>query len=103
MNLGRSGYDIGRRYAARRAVQQAHTEALLQLPDRVAERRGRDAETRCRGTEAAIIGDSNERGQIGKVARGIREFSSMPNETDIGFSFPPFVNILSLRPSKTWR
>jgi hypothetical protein len=45
-------------------VQQAHPEALLQLPNRVAERRGRDAETWCRGTEAAIVGDSNERGQI---------------------------------------
>ena len=43
-------------------------EALLQLPHRVAERRGRDVETRCRGSEAEMVGDRNERGQIGQVA-----------------------------------
>jgi hypothetical protein len=61
---------IGQRYAARRAVQQAHPEVLLELPHRVAERRGGDTETRCCGTEAAIVGNSDERGQIGKVAAG---------------------------------
>jgi hypothetical protein len=58
---------IGERDAPRRVVQQSHRKTLLQLPHRVAERRGRDAETRCSRPEAEIVGDGNERGQIGKV------------------------------------
>jgi len=58
---------VGHRYAARRAVQQAHLETLLQLSHRVAERRGRDTQTRCRGSKAPLIGNSDERVQIGQV------------------------------------
>ena len=58
---------IGERDAARRAVQQAEPEALLEVPHRVAERRGRDTDARRRRPEAEIVGDGNERGQIGKV------------------------------------
>jgi hypothetical protein len=46
--------------------KQAHADALLQLTHRVAEGRGRNAETRRRRPEAQIVGDRNERGQIGE-------------------------------------
>jgi len=59
---------IGERDAAGRAVQQSHAETLLELPHRVAERRGRDADMRRRRPEAEIVGDGNERGQIGKIS-----------------------------------
>ena len=58
---------IGHRYAARCAVQQPHPKALLELPHRVAERRGRHAEPRRRRSKAPLIGDSDERSQIGQV------------------------------------
>ena len=58
---------IGERDAPRRAVQQSEPETLLEVPHRVAERRRRDADTRRRRPEAEIVGDGNERGQIGKV------------------------------------
>ena len=58
---------IGERHAPRRAVQQAEPESLLEVPHRVAERRGRDADARRGRPEAEIIGDGNEGGQIGKV------------------------------------
>ena len=53
---------VGHRHTARRPVQQARPETLLQLPHRMAERRGCDIETRCRGTEAPLIGNSDESG-----------------------------------------
>ena len=59
---------VGHRHAARRTVQQAHPETLLQLPHRVAERRGRDTEPQCGCTKAEMIGDRDERGQVGQVA-----------------------------------
>ena len=58
---------IGKRDAPGRAVQQSHRKTLLELPHRVAERRRRDADTRRRRTEAEIVGDGNERGQIGQI------------------------------------
>ena len=58
---------IGERDAARRAVQQSEPEAFLEVPHCVAERRGRDADARRRRSEAEIVGDGNERRQIGKV------------------------------------
>src|SRR5438309_11032705 len=57
---------IGERDAAGRAVQQSDPETLLELTHRVAERRGRDADMRCRRPEAEIVGDGNECGQIGE-------------------------------------
>jgi hypothetical protein len=58
---------IGERDASRRAVQQSEPETLLEVPHRVAERRRRDADTRGRRAEAEIVGNGNERCQIGKV------------------------------------
>ena len=58
---------IGERDAPRRAVQQSEPETLLEVPHRVAECRRRDADTRRRCAEAEIVGDGNERCQIGKV------------------------------------
>jgi hypothetical protein len=59
---------IGERDAPRRAVQQSHRKTLLELPHRVAERRGGDADMRRRCPEAEIVGDGDERGQIGKIS-----------------------------------
>jgi len=59
---------VGRRDASRRAVQQVDADALLQLPDRVAQGRGRDAETYGSPSEAEIVGDRDEGGQIRKLA-----------------------------------
>jgi hypothetical protein len=50
-----------------RAVQQSEPETLLEVPHRVAERRGRDPDMRRRRPEAEIVGDDNERSQIGEV------------------------------------
>jgi hypothetical protein len=50
-----------------RTTQQAHPKTLLELPHRVAERRGRNIETRFRGSKALLIGYSDERVQIGQV------------------------------------
>ena len=58
---------IGHRNAARGAIKQPHPEAPFQLPHRVAERRGRDIETRRRGSKAPLIGNRDEGGQIGQV------------------------------------
>ena len=57
---------VGQGNAARRAVQQAHAEALLELPHRVAERRGRDVEPGRRDPETEVLGDGDERGQFGE-------------------------------------
>ena len=59
---------VGERDAARRAMQQADTEALLQLPHRVAERGRCDANPRCGGPEAQLVSDGDECRQIRKVA-----------------------------------
>src|SRR5271169_22853 len=59
---------IGERDAPCRAVQQSDPETLFELPHRVAERGGRDADMRRRRPEAEIVGDGNERGQIGKIS-----------------------------------
>ena len=48
--------------------KQTYAEALLQLPHCVAERRRLDAEALSSSTEAEIVGDRNERGQVGQVA-----------------------------------
>jgi hypothetical protein len=58
---------IGERDAPRRAVQQADRKTLLELPHCVAECRRSDADMRRRRPEAEIVGDGDERGQIGKV------------------------------------
>jgi hypothetical protein len=58
---------IGERDAPRCAVQQTEPETLLEVPHRVAERRGRDADARRRRPEAEIVGDGNECRQIGKI------------------------------------
>jgi hypothetical protein len=47
--------------------QSSHPKTFLQLPHRVAERRGRDIETRCRGSKAPLIGNGDERVQISQV------------------------------------
>jgi hypothetical protein len=60
---------IGQRDASRRAVQQSDRKTLLELPHRVAERRGRDADMRRRRPEAEIVGNGNERGQIGQIGQ----------------------------------
>jgi hypothetical protein len=54
--------------AARRAMQQAYAEALLQLSHRVAERRRCDADPRSRRSKAALVSDSDESRQIREVA-----------------------------------
>ena len=59
---------VGRRDAPRRAVQQANPHAFFQLPDRVAQRRGRDAKTRRSRPEAEIVSNRDERRQIRKLA-----------------------------------
>jgi len=59
---------IGERDAPRRAVQQSHREALLELPHRMTQRRRSDADTRRRRAEAEIVGDGDERGQIGEIS-----------------------------------
>jgi hypothetical protein len=58
---------VGQRDAARRAMQQADAEALLQLSHGVAERRGRDADPRGRRPEAEFVSDGDECRQIGEV------------------------------------
>jgi hypothetical protein len=58
---------IGERDAAGSVVQQSEPETLLEVPQRVAERRRRHTQTRGRRAEAEIVGDGNERGQIGEV------------------------------------
>jgi hypothetical protein len=58
---------IGERDAPGRAVQQSEPKTLLEVPHRVAERRRSDAETRRRHPEAEIVGDGDERGQIGQI------------------------------------
>ena len=58
---------IGEGDAPGRAMQQSNPETLLEVPHRVAERRGGAAEARGRRPEAEIVGDGNERRQIGKV------------------------------------
>ena len=58
---------LGHRHAAGRAVQQAHSEALLQLPHRMAKRGRCDAEPRRGGAEAALLGDGGECGEVGEV------------------------------------
>jgi hypothetical protein len=75
---------IGERDAPRRAVQQSDRKTLLELPHRVAQRRGGHADTRRRRAKAQIVRDGNERSQIGKIARRIAEFLSAPNATNIG-------------------
>src|SRR6516162_680558 len=58
---------IGERDAPRRAVEQSEPKTLLEVSHCVAECRRRDADTRRRRAEAEIVGDGNERSQIGKV------------------------------------
>ena len=58
---------VGHRYAAGRAVEEAHPQTLLELPHGMAERRRRDAEPRGGGAKAARIGNRHEGGQVGKV------------------------------------
>jgi hypothetical protein len=50
------------------ALQQANAKALLQLPDGMTERRWGDAKPLRRCAEAEMVCDSNECGQVGKVA-----------------------------------
>src|ERR1700758_5797261 len=59
---------IGECDAAGRAVQQSNPETLLELPHRVAERGGCDPDMRRRRPETEIVGDGDERGQIGKIS-----------------------------------
>jgi hypothetical protein len=49
-------------------VQQAHTQPLFELPNGVAEGRGRDAEAHGGGSKAEILGDRHERDQVRKLA-----------------------------------
>lgn len=49
------------------AVEKAHAEAFLQSPERVAQRRGTDAEVRGRATEVAVLGDFQEVRKVGEV------------------------------------
>ena len=58
---------VGERYAMRGAVQQPHPKALFELPHRMAEGRGRNAEPLCGRAKAQVIGDSDERCQIVKA------------------------------------
>jgi len=58
---------IGERDTARRAVQQADPEMLFELPHRVAERGGRDAEARRGRAKAEIVGDGNKCGQSSEI------------------------------------
>jgi hypothetical protein len=85
--LERTHAGVGRRYTARRAMQQAHPETLFQLPHRMARRSWRDVELCRRGPKASLIGDRDECGQVGQSPRSIPEFLSVPNAMDIGFTF----------------
>jgi hypothetical protein len=58
---------IRQRHAACRALQQANVEALLELPHGVTERRRRHAQALGSGAKAPVIGNGDERGQVGKV------------------------------------
>jgi hypothetical protein len=59
---------VGQGDAPGRAVQQAHTQPLFELPNGVAEGRGRDAEAHGGGSKAEILGDRHERDQVRKLA-----------------------------------
>lgn len=54
---------VGQCDAARRAVEEAHPETLLEARDALADGGGRDAELASGGDEAARVGGTNERGQ----------------------------------------
>ena len=63
-----------------------HSEAILQLPHRMAQRRWRDTELRRRRSKAQMMGNSDECCQIGQSApRSIAEFLSTANATDLAF------------------
>ena len=59
---------VGQRDAPRRAMQQANAEALLKVPNRVAERRGCDSNPRSRSPEAEFVSYGDECHQIRKIA-----------------------------------
>jgi hypothetical protein len=59
---------VGQRHAASRAMQQARAETLLELPHRMAERGSGDADPRRGAAKAQLIGNGDERGEIGQVA-----------------------------------
>lgn len=54
------------RHAARRAVQEARTEVVLQAADRMAEGRGRHPQQIGGAPEAVVFGDSQEGAQVGQ-------------------------------------
>jgi hypothetical protein len=83
---------LGHRHAARGAIEQAHPEALLQLPHRMAERRWCNPELRRRGQ---AVGNGDERRQAGQVA-AIHRCIPLNIECKPACSFAAFVNILSI-------
>ena len=64
---------LGQADAARRALEQRDAEPRLQRLDRLAERRGRDAEFGRGGAEAAALRDQQEGGQAVEVTRSYCE------------------------------
>ena len=67
--IEQSNARIRQRYAARRAIEEAHAESPLQSAHRLAERRRRDPQPRSRSAEAAQFGDLYERRQGGHFFR----------------------------------
>jgi hypothetical protein len=59
---------IGRGDAPRRSVQQADAHPFFQLPDPMTEGRRGDAEARRSRSEAEIVGDRDEGGQVRQLA-----------------------------------
>ncbi|MNR52678.1 hypothetical protein D3C85_1725620 [compost metagenome] len=61
--------DFGRCHAARRAVEQAHPEPCFQPTQRVAQRRGRDAQFGGGAAKAAGAGDGGKGLQVVQAGR----------------------------------
>ncbi len=65
---------VGKRDAARRAVEQANADALLESAHHLAECRRRDAERVGGAREAERAGDGEEGAYLGEVAAGQGSF-----------------------------